>query len=50
MTRETKSKTFVHRMSDSEYEKLKRAADKENLFMAEYVRNLINQQIKKDGK
>ncbi len=45
--RENKSKTFVLRMSDTEYDRLKKYAAADNLFMAEYVRKLINESINK---
>ena len=39
---ELKSKTFILRMTETEYHRLKKYAQADNMFMAEYVRKLIN--------
>ena len=48
-SREPKAKTFILRMSDSEYLRLKKLADLDNVFMAEYVRKLINKQSQQNN-
>ncbi len=48
--RENKTKTFVLRMSDKEYDRLKKYAAADNMFMAEYVRKLINDKTNNNGR
>ena len=45
---ELKSKTFILRMTETEYHRLKKYAQADNMFMAEYVRKLINNKTNKE--
>ena len=47
---ELKSKTFILRMTETEYHRLKKYAQADNMFMAEYVRKLINDKTNNNGE
>ena len=48
--RENMSRTFILRMTETEYHRLKKYAQADNMFMAEYVRKLINDKTNNNGK